>query len=231
MQTEPMIIGQRVRVPMPTTAVKDVGSLGIGFTGSHRTGKTTLAEKVAENNGFRFVQSPVSLIAKKMGIDFSKSVPFDKRMEFQETALAVIEAAYEDARNEMFVSDRTPLDFAAYLAADIPMELADPDIMYRAKQYMERCIELTNRYFLSVIVVQPGIPYVAAPDKPIPNLAYQESVATMMLGFAWDERLKTNVTILPRSVIDFDERLTRASLAVRSDLTGFYQDARRFPRC
>lgn len=212
------------------TKAKNLGGLGIGLSGAHRTGKTTMAQIISDSNGFPFVKSSVSEIAQHMGIDFSKPVRLADRLRFQETVMEVFQMAYEKADGGMFVSDRTPLDVAGYLLADAPTELADLALSERLKAFADNAIELTSRYFMTVVVVQPGIPYIAEPGKPIPNPAYQEKHAALVAGLAADERLSSRVIRIPRSMTDSRARADFLASNISADVRRVYAEAEVLPR-
>jgi len=186
----------------------DVSGLGIGLAGAHRTGKTTIAMRLAQENDFAYVPSVGVEVSKDMGIDISQPLPFDVRMAYQEERMRRQILAYEQ-HNTAFISDRTPLDLAAYLIQDIPNNLTDPDLIARAMAYVDTAFEATNRLFFTVAMVQPGIKYKPEPGKPLPNGAYQEAINTIIHGLVTDLRFRRNLLILNRACTNIDERCGR----------------------
>lgn len=226
-------VDPQFRLPSSVASIIDrrsMGGLGIGLSGAHRTGKTTVAEHLAKANGFQFVKSSVSEIARSMRIDFSKPIPFKRRCEFQEVILETFQAAYDKVGAQMFVADRTPLDLAAYFLADVPTELADVELSQYVRDYVGRCVAVTNKTFLTTVVVQPAIPYIAEPGKPLPNPAYQDKFAAILLGLTHDERLTTTIKIMPKLILDNQSRVSFVAGHVQNDLGRAYDEAKTFGR-
>lgn len=157
---------------------------GIGLCGSHRTGKTTTAKKLAIDNDIPFVETTTSAVFAEHGLKPSSPMDFSTRLWIQDKVLAAAEEIWDQHRH--FITDRTPLDMLAYTLADIQgltqVEFAT------LEDYVKHCFEATNHYFGSLCVVQPGIPLVAAPGKAALNEAYIEHLNTLVLGLCLDER-------------------------------------------
>ena len=73
---------------------------------------------------------------------------------------------------------------------------------------MEKCFEITNRRFSTVILVQPGISLVKAKGKAALNEAYIEHLNTLILGLTVDERLKVPHFYLPRRCLEMADRVS-----------------------
>jgi hypothetical protein len=207
-----------------------MGGLGIGLTGAHRTGKTTVCKVLSETNGFPFLKSSTTEIAKDLGIDLSKPISLKHRCEFQTAVLGVFSKVYEKHGRGIFVCDRTPLDLAAYLLADVPTEHNDPATDEFIQDYVGKCFEVTNRHFATITLVQPGIAYVAEPGKPLPSASYQEKIAALISGLCADERLHVRVCRLPKSTTGLVDRVNFVAKAVQTDLARAYDEARTFAR-
>lgn len=183
----------------------------IGLCGSHRTGKTTLAQKLATYHQLKFIETRVSEVFKQ----YSASQPlkpndkmdFTTRLWIQQHILETAERWWSQPID--FITDRTPLDFMAYTLSDVQgtTSVNFPTLT----EYLDRCFLLTNQIFSHIIVVQPGIPLVYAEGKAALNQAYIEHLNTVILGLCHDERLLCPVTVLKREVIDLEERLVAAS--------------------
>lgn len=181
--------------------------IGLGLSGAHRTGKTTVAAKLAELNEVPFLTSSASQIAKDMGLTVDLGMPLAERRAFQEEVLRRYIEQYEtEAGHGLFITDRTPLDMAAYALVDWGQQKADPEHDEWLMGYVERCMEATSQYFFMVGVVQPGIPYVVGPGKPAPNVVYQEALNTTIIGLAYDPRVRSYVSVLDRSMLDTQDR-------------------------
>ena len=120
---------------------------------------------------------------------------------------AILDAAMESYKqHSVFVSDRTPLDFAAYTLADVRQEM-QPDEIAGVMDFVYRCLWVINQTFNHVIIVQPGIPYASDPARPPANAAYQELIANLIMGLVEDERLLVNYYVIPRPVTALGERV------------------------
>lgn len=209
----------------------NVTGLGIGLTGAHRTGKTTIAVKLAEINACPFVQSSSSKIAADMGIDLTRPLTFETRLAFQEEIFRVYDAMYVAQGGRMFVSDRTPMDLAAYLIADIPNDLSDPVLIGRVNEYVAKCYESMNRHFFTVTLVQPGIPYVMEPGKPLPNSAYQEAINTILIGLVFDLRFRRDLYVMHRELTSLDDRLGCITQSCQLAYQQVWHHVRSLPAC
>lgn len=118
----------------------------VAFSGTHRAGKTTLLEAVAERlPGYRAIEEPYRLLEDE-GYELSDPPTVEDFERQLRRSLEVIEGAPRDA-----LLDRCPLDFAAYLRAldeDFDLEEQLPEI----REAMEA---------LDLIVVVP----LEAPDR------------------------------------------------------------------
>jgi predicted ATPase len=197
-------------------ANKTLSGLGFGLSGAHRTGKTTLAKLLAEKNGWAFVTSSASAIAKTLGVDVT-TMSFKERLPFQEAILADAKARYA-AQEGVFFTDRTPLDFAAYMLLDTPNDL-DEETADRVCDYVQDCIDTTSQYFEIVGLVQPGIAYVEEEGKPSPNEARQLALNLIINGLMFNETLETDIFQIPADVVDINERYMTVTVEVADTLS------------
>lgn len=183
--------------------------LGLGLSGAHRTGKTTVAKRLQTEKGCPFVTSSASAVAKELGIVADAQLPPEDRRRLQERILEKAVEAYEnEGGNGLFVTDRTPLDFAAYALADWGMA-ADAEHEAWIIDYVDRCMDATSRYFFMVGVIQPGILYVKDEGKPEPNDLYQEVVNTNVIGLARNPRVRAYLTVIERYERDTKARASK----------------------
>ncbi len=214
--------------PQPVAA--PTSGLGIGLAGAHRTGKTTIVNDLARINSIKPVCSSASAIAKEMGFSLTEQSTFADRLAFQERLLVEFDKIYA-AEQQIFFSDRTPLDLAAYLIADIPNDLTDKNTINRATRYVEDCLASTERHFCLVTLIQPGIPYVAAPGKPLPNKPYQEAINTILMGLLYDDRIMTEIDVMPRGMVKHEERLSYVAQQAKATIADFQERIRLLPHC
>ena len=191
----------------------------LGITGSHRVGKTTLAKAYAEKWNIPFVETKVSDIFKELGVDPSKLSRIEERIGIQIEILKRTCKLYSNA-NVLggFISDRTPLDMLAYTLADIGNELLSAEVETLVARYTNDCIEATNNYFATLLLVQPGIPIVLAEGKAATSPAFMEHLNTILLGLMVDERVMPNHYYIPRKILDLSQRLLALECAVNKSL-------------
>lgn len=176
----------------------------IGLCGSHRSGKSTLARLFAEVNDVPMIASSVSSIALRYDFDMDKDrrdVPAYREM--QEVILNTLEKSFRD--QPIFVSDRTPLDAAAYLLADMQANTGSPIFQEGVLQYVDRALRLTNELFDAVLLVPPGIDFEPMDGKPGGNLAYQEHHHLIVRGLMGDIEIPNGE--LARDNLKLDDRL------------------------
>ncbi len=179
---------------------------GIGLCGAHRVGKTTLARAISEICPIPFLRTSTSQVFQTRGLDPALPMAFSTRLSVQQDILAAAESVWTQA-SVPFISDRTPLDMAAYTLADVQgtTQLDSASLI----QYLDDCIAVTNRFFDRLIVVPPGIPLVQEPGKAALNLAYIEHVHTLVVGLCHDPRVTAAVYQLPRDLLSLEARKQR----------------------
>jgi hypothetical protein len=186
----------------------------IGLCGAHRTGKTTLARLYAEKHKIRFVETSVSAIWHELGYDPATTYDFGTRLMIQEEILKRVDFVLSQHAGTEFITDRTPLDMAAYTLADAIGDRVPPTMQKRLAKYVEDCFHSTNRRFGVVLLVQPGIALVDEPGKAPINEGYIEHLNSLILGLTVDERMKPAHFYMPRSLKDIDERMTALEAAM-----------------
>lgn len=175
----------------------------LGFCGAHRTGKSTLMNIIAERHGIDRAASSMFPAAKSMGLDMSKPHGFDVRIRYQTAVLDAMENVY--GAHPAFVSDRTPLDAAAYLLADVQTTTGDAELQEQANQYVDRALRLTDRLFDVVILVPPGIDVEPVDGKPPVNPAYQEHIHFLVRGIMSELTIPHGT--IERDNLDLEDRV------------------------
>lgn len=179
----------------------------IGLLGASSVGKTTLAKAFTEHvPQITFITSSASKVYADLGVDPRADVDFMTRLRVQEEVLNRAEAAYIEAKG-CFISDRTPLDFIAYTLADIQRDNITPAQTDRFSHYFERCLDVTNRYFDTLCLIQPGIAYEDDGRRPKPNVAYQEHINLILFGLLMDERIQARKAVIKRDFVDLQQRI------------------------
>lgn len=181
----------------------------IGLCGSHRSGKTTLAKQLASSMGLTFVPSQVSSIAR----DYDFNMDEDRRDDIKFFAMqkSILEHIRQNAMygaqegRGRVIMDRTPLDAAAYLMADIQANTGNFEFQEDVLQYVDAAIRMTNQHFDAIIIVPPGIDFDPADGKPGGNLAYQEHHHLICSGLANELTIPNGM--LERDNLDLTDRV------------------------
>tara|TARA_B100002049_G_scaffold206735_1_gene167389 strand:- start:1254 stop:1859 length:606 start_codon:yes stop_codon:yes gene_type:complete len=176
----------------------------LGLTGAHRTGKTTLARAYAELADIPFIETNVGAIAQVMGIPVDRPIPFASRMLLQQALLAHFTELFKEAGG-VFISDRTPLDLIAYTLADA-RNCTSGVMEVIVSKYVTACLNLTDRYFGGVLILQPGIPIAAEEGKAEPNTAYMAQFNAIVRGVAFDLN-RCRAMLCRPSVTALDQRV------------------------
>lgn len=200
----------------------------IGFSGAHRVGKTTLAQAFAEKHDMTFLKTSATEVFRAAGLNPAASMPIDTRIAIQESMLQVFEKHYAAAATKstigLFVADRTPIDLAAYLLAEVQQNTTvgqEQETVNFAAQYVKRCLECADRWFSTILIVQPGIQVVEADGKARGCPLFMEHLNTLMLGLTADERLKCRNYYIPRRVVSLEARLHASERAVARGVESF----------
>lgn len=177
---------------------------GIGLCGAHRVGKTTLALAVSQAADIPFLKTHTSQVFAKHGLDPAKPMPFHTRLSIQQEILTAGEEIWTQASGR-FITDRTPLDMAAYTLADIQgtTEVDSSALL----GYLHSCIEKTNQFFSTLIIVPPGIPLVLEPGKAALHAAYIEHIHTVIVGLCHAPNITARVSQMNRSILSLEDRV------------------------
>ena len=176
----------------------------IGFTGAHRTGKTTLAKRLAVDLRLPYVPSISSKVYQDIGIDPSKTPSFSDRLNVQNRILTAQSNLWES--QESFVTDRTPYDFVMYLLGDInnTTELATGFNTQGILDYIACCQSLCDCYFSNIILVEPAIDLVPEVGKANSHKLYIDHLNAIIKGLTVG---KDNVQLLPKNIVKLGRRI------------------------
>lgn len=198
----------------------------IGLLGAHRVGKSTLALTAAATFNLKYVPVSISKMQERHGFDSSdQSHPFEKRMFIQEHlyhdfesllqasaagAQFVQTAAMRITRDipgyDGFVFDRTPLDLIGYTLIHVGDQLTESQSKWLL-DYIQRCIDLTNKYFKSIVQIQPGIPLVSSDTSAKASLGMIEHLNAIYMAYLLDPRVRIKRDLMPREITDMVDRL------------------------
>jgi predicted ATPase len=196
----------------------------LGLTGSHRTGKTTLAMRFAQKHDLLFVKTSTSEVFARIGKDPKVEYPIDERVAIQEVILMALEAQYAEAnrlvKGGLFIADRTPIDLAAYMLADLRRStlVESPALAQIVNGYVHRCLQASSRWFSMIALVQPGIALVEEPGKAPACPAFMEHMNVLQAGLLHDERLSCMRSTIPRLVTGIDQRVQHLELIYHAAL-------------
>lgn len=185
-----------------------------GLAGAHGVGKTTLAAAFSEVSGIPFVKGSTRATYERLGLDPRVNYPLEARIDIQFEILRDYGKVYAEA-GQRFVTDRTPLDMMAYMLADVQREGIERAQDLRIARYMAECYRVANRFFPVILIVQPGIPHVDEPGRPLMNYAYQEHIHLLVQGLAGDERYRGTHFFVPRDYTDLDRRIEACNYALK----------------
>lgn len=179
--------------------------MNIGICGSHRTGKTTLAQAIATQLNIPFAVTSTSEVFKQHGLDPAQPLEFENRLWIQQKVLLAGEQIWQQHKATGFVTDRTPIDMMAYTLADIQ---GDTTVDFSALQdYLTDCFQITNQYFSQLFIIQPAISLVYEMGKAALNKAYIEHLNSLIIGLCHDEQSRIKTTIIKRETINLAERI------------------------
>jgi hypothetical protein len=196
----------------------------VGLTGAHRSGKTTLGtEFVKRNKQFTFAATSVSAIMKHYGFDPQLNYSFADRIRIQELILDELDAFYGHFPDKT-IFDRTPLDAAAYLLADIQRQGVSIEDQERVVAYLERCFDITNRRFTMLLFIPSVIKPVEDADKAPATPGYIEHISALINGLKADQRMKVKHWSLPRGYVDLDLRVRAMESATASLLANYMKE-------
>ncbi|MFA9261846.1 MAG: AAA family ATPase [Undibacterium sp.] len=180
-----------------------------GFTGTHRSGKSTTAKKVAETLGITYYSTSTTELANKLGVNPVKYMTMSDRVAFQ---CHVLENHLEmiDKLPRPLIVDRTPIDFLSYMLCEFTMNSSRTDtqnVLDRAKEYVDLCFEATSKLYDVIFCLAPLDKYVAEEGKPVENWPYQNNLAMTIRG-ALSKATSMGVSAVLIENTDFDVRTT-----------------------
>ncbi|CDT53448.1 conserved hypothetical protein [Vibrio coralliirubri] len=183
----------------------DLSNFAIGLAGTHRTGKTSLAKELSLRTELPFAQTSTSNIFKEAGLKPNAKLSFDERLNIQ---WAILDGAIDVwSQHKAFVTDRTPIDMAAYAMMDYIPNKTTQMQSERMMQYVEACIKEANKRFSSLVLVPQGIPVVYEDYKGVMNPLYMNKHELLIRGLFVDPSTKLSCYTLDKKTIGFEERM------------------------
>ena len=187
----------------------------VGLVGAQRTGKTTLAKACSKEYNIEFAETSTSAVFKNLGYSPKIDYDFKTRMVIQNHILDSAEEVYHGIKKEA-IADRTPLDMLAYTLADIRRENLSEADNIAFKEYKDRCFNVTNDLFSSVILIQSGIPIKDEADKAPTGIGYMYHIETIMKSLLVDEALFIDSLIVKSTVLNLKDRVDCVDYAIKS---------------
>lgn len=186
------------------------------FTGTHGSGKTTVAKAVAEGMGLPFYPSRASEIHERLGVKANANLDFADRLVVQGEILTAWSYDFADARisGKGGVFDRCPIDFAAYLSSEIPRDL-DAEVSTLAQHYIDHCVRL-SKYLPLILFTRPLTSRLAdrGDGKPnVDNVAYSDQIDRIIRGIIYE--YDGNVVVLKPGTVE--HRVASVRSALESD--------------
>ena len=188
----------------------------MGLTGTHRTGKTTLAKHVAERLEIPFVATNASEVFKEFAVKPSEPITPLLRLEIQKEILA--QSVYSWENHSAFVTDRTPIDFISYLLMDYDPSIMSDDLEEQYGEYIDRCFEYANQQFSSIVIVPQGLPVQREEWKGVVRPIYMNKQELVIRGCLTDPRNKVIKYVIDGKDTDLD---SRGDAVIRTVLKNF----------
>lgn len=183
---------------------------GLGVCGTHRVGKSTLVKKWAKKNDIEFIPLDVSGVIKQTVGTYCDGVnDLDTRLTAQR---ALVDACHERFmyRRTPFITDRTPMDVAAYTMADMMQGSMTDDQQAEAMEIIESCIDITNFAFTGMVLLFPSehIPFKPVETSAAPNIPYQWHIHYLIHGILNDPRVDTSFWYMGPDIHKLKDRMS-----------------------
>lgn len=184
----------------------------IGISGAHGCGKTTLAEEFALRSGLEYLPASVNEMAKSAGYAHgSVSLDLTERINLQWTMLGAFRKLLAKSPADC-VTDRTPLDVAAYTLAEIGMhsdKAASADSLNSVPELVKEAQRLTKAHFQHVMLLRPLPSYeVIEGKRPPANKAFQMHYQYLLEGIAFDTHMGRSFSVSMTISNSLSERLS-----------------------
>lgn len=184
--------------------------------GAHRVGKTTLMREACKAVGSKPMLMNVGQIQKELGFDSSnQSYDLDTRLEIQEKVIEKVEEMLKHVGIGDVIMDRSPMDVAAYTLLHAHDKMT-PEQDKRLHRIVERCIEVTNKYVMGCLLVQPGIPLVKENDTSAAcSSGFIEKLNAICFGLInHGDLMDVPMFYIPRKVTNLEDRVKVLKSAV-----------------
>lgn len=175
----------------------------VAFCGAHRTGKTTLVDKLAfGQHQLTPIKTKTSQVFAENGMDPSVHYDFSQRLDIQFKILEALNDQYKQG-GENFITDRTPFDALAYTVCDINNETEAFHSM-RILHYVQLCKESIAQ-FDKIFLIQPQIDLVYEEGKASLNQPYIDHFNCVLIGLFVSHDIP--FTLMPKSCYSVERRV------------------------
>ena len=177
----------------------------IAFCGAHGTGKTTLAIALEQKLGIPYIPIDASDVFLQYGFHPSDKLDIRNRLFVQQKILEKAERIWFDVDEPSFICDRSPLDLAAYLLADIGNGELDQRTQDEIDDYLADCFLITKRYFKKIVLIPPVIRTIPREYKGASNKPLIQALHCTLIGLLSDWDLPHK--ILPKACVSVSDRV------------------------
>lgn len=157
-----------------------------GFSGSHRSGKTTSAQRFARIRSLKYLDMSTTSIVKELGIVVDLPMPVDQRIQLQE-ALYDHYVKILGQETAVCVTDRTFIDLVVYPLMDV--SIGHPGFDSWLPEFAEKCRHAQMTYFSSTTVLDTYFPvpdHTKAVGFMSPDYAMGYNIMAAGLHKKWD---------------------------------------------
>ena len=190
----------------------------LGFSGVHRTGKSTLTLDIASKHGLIALETNVRNVFILMGMDSKKKYEWDERMRVQQQILLYLNGLYDLYWNtyglNRVVCDRTPLDLLMYTYSEVNSNTLSFLQSEELRLYTEDCISSVNKYFRMIVVIQPGISVNEVESKASVEKGYMEHLNLIILGLTHRSDINVDIFCLSKKITNRIDRIDFVSTLI-----------------
>jgi len=184
----------------------------ICFSGPHRTGKTSLAERIAVDNEFIMVYTEVKKTFKKRSVKETERLTgkdgFYERLLQQENICRHVMSQITSA-DDYSVFDRSAFDVYCYSEFFLSKLLGEFNPKREDFEAFEIHLAWIKKYFGLfdfTFIIQPGIEF--EDDEGSGSKEIQEDLNEIFLNAADLHLPKDKYFVMPKEVTDFEERVS-----------------------
>lgn len=155
-----------------------------GLSGPSGSGKTTLAKTIAESLDLTFMPTSITACAQKHGYNSVGMLSLGQRIDLQQHLLHDHMEMLNAAPRPLIV-DRTPIDFIAYMMAEMDMHShlrATDAELGRIHDYVNECLNAALAFYDYVFLLGQLDSYEVTETRPALNRAYGMHTQLLMMG-------------------------------------------------